>query len=296
VDAEPPAHSGLHDLLDDLVGTISWTASNITPILAVTSLLLYAGFWTDSLIFYSRLGVGPEDVGLGPAEILGRSVTGFIVLGGVTVLLAVFAATAFAPLAFGLRALIRVSLGRRSQAIDAAIVLIITTVALVLAAISANDPATKTLLISVVLLCALGCYVWITGHAWRHMRTTAVVLIAAAVLSTFALTTSLALTASASIRGGQAVQFRIGDLPVTPWEARPVALTWSAQAPTSLRSAQGNCAIYLGEAGGRTALYLTSIHEVLRVPSSFVVIQTFPEVLACAAGNEFRPPPFYPSS
>lgn len=59
-----------------------WTfvKENLTVVLTITGLLVYASLRLSAGLFYGRLGFTPEDVGLGYAEILARSLYTLILL------------------------------------------------------------------------------------------------------------------------------------------------------------------------------------------------------------------------
>lgn len=267
---------------------------------AIVSAVLYWVCWVDLLLFYQPLGVSPTDIGIGPGEVLGISLAGFVVQGLALTLNTVALATIFTVAGYALRGLYRRIIGPQkvipSQVADVSLLLLFGAILLLwdFRANQDNVPLAWGLAV-VVIVSIVFTVLALDGIVTRHPRRSIAIATAVLVAGTAATTTAVAVSNRIAMQAdpAQAPQYTILGVLATPWTPRIAWLTWTDSAPSQLRGAHGRCVIYLGQANGNVVVYAIPPHnhEVLSIPANEVAMQVDPTtVRGCPESLVFVPP------
>jgi hypothetical protein len=220
--------------------------------------------------FYAPLGLSPEDVGLGQAELLGRALGAFLLPLIFAVLLLALWAEVVGLREFG-RAVDKAQRGRFGAAVSVAGVLLLV--------VMITAPAVGVALLVVPVL-GFGIFgLWHTSMSAGLVRVVGVVVALLAVLGT-ALLVLAAQSSTDHVRDGRGL---IGlDRFALPWEASVVELRWlggpQSQPTAELMSGPPDelpCAVYLGAHDGFVVLVNPRVDTTVRLPAGGVTLTTF---------------------
>jgi hypothetical protein len=244
--------------------------------------------------FYWKLGLQPEDVGLGYAQILDQSLVALVLL------------TAFSSVAITLLVLIPDSwfqpkFARRWFTLLS--VIIPGEFGLILFLLwPSNPPSLVRGFLPLIFFISFIVYgIWLrlirATHAvparpeLRAQRTVEIRIAIAWIVATLGPLLSLSLIAqvkamdeiAADVRNGKTAHYLLFDPPVLAIGGDPATVYWPATPlPPSSPSPQTpapyqHCLMYIGQANGSTVLYDVKSKTAIRVPSNTIIVQTDPE-------------------
>lgn len=244
-------------------------------------------------LFYTPLGTRPEDIGIGFQDVLVQSVSGviytfgFVTLTFVPVLVAGHVALYFAA---RLDKWPHRTFLQRSRTFAAALALLVAymTIYLGWTALALRDSGLATV---VSLIGAL----WLGRRLWQRSRSattmillgrpadrpvfggrwaiTAAITLAVTVTFTAILTIQTANSDAERAQRGNTVERR----PFLPWSAIPARVEWSKS-----RAVAENCALFLGQSGGVTNVYVPTNHRLVTYPSALVKVSAFQAAPDCS--------------
>jgi hypothetical protein len=240
-----------HDRMGDLSMSLAKTAlRNPAITIAIGTVVLFAIARIPAEIFYSRLGLRPEDAGLNSVQIL---------LQGVTTALVVSLAVA-------------VLYGVVFQLIDAVYVRFIRRLGRRIVGTIDRPPANRAERFSLqALQRLLGKEAEEDSPVWR-----AVLRRSPLVVTSFGLLIASVILTASAIDDADAI--KNGEAPPggpSPWRARQVTVLWTDSAP-QIRLPDCRALYYLGEGNGRVALFDSRTESAYRLSAESIQL-SFPE-------------------
>lgn len=253
-------------------GWVTGLASAVTAL----GLLFYAALRIGYSVFYAPLGLQPEDVGLGYADILAQSLVGLIL----AALLVVY----FGGTVFGLAEYARDTAENYDKILDslrsvlprygatALVTAACIAIALVWLFAGADVAAPLLTLFGAVLL--YGVYRGRSERVQRRVR-----LVIAGLTVTFALGLAFALLIGGAaedagrVKRGHAAHERFLGVPVVAWGATVATVQWVGnKAPSKGVALPAGCLLYLGRSDRGVVLFDPATDESIRVPADDVVV------------------------
>jgi hypothetical protein len=261
-------------------GVARSVTSNPVFLLTALGLILYGILRLANAIFYERLGVKPEEVGLGYAETLSQSAVGVLVI-----LALGFALFGFVILFLGV--VVPASLREmRDQSPRAPTwfesLLLVALLLTVIGGVTAHfvwgaqiyGDVTKAVFGAVGVLGWIH-ELWAERHArdLKRLARPALATIAIAVASTVALILVGAWDDLRGVRAGQVRHPTFFGLPFGSWGADAARVDWVAGNPPADFAHGRRCLLYLGQANG-TAVFYDARDEgrTIRLPAGDVVV------------------------
>jgi len=259
-------------------------------LLSILGVATYAGLRLAYSGFYDRLGVSPEELGLGQFDLLVRSIGLIALTGMAAVALAVFIVLFAAAMAAatGASRLVNWMLGKAPH--WGPVVLIVSLAAWFGGVAFLPGWLRQYLpyaILAAVLLAAPLAYLVFPDLRGKHVEQArtmmsrfwfvgGVVVGALSVASIAAITVVLAPAAAQAVEQGRSYR----DWTV-PWRGDPATVVW-LQPPAAKDPLGGHCLMYLGQANGIDVLYDVDAHRSVRVASASVV------VLIDSSGNQCK--------
>jgi hypothetical protein len=254
---------------------------DVTAVLGVAAVVLFAVLRFAYERFYSPLGLSPDDLGLGYVDLLSRS-SGLL---GISVVFAVlFATVVFGAISLGLFAVKGASPSSRPVRPS---VVRISTGALIAVAVYAGaevgGPAGRRTVELVVFAFIAATFLALlkTGTpAWRRERLGDLVQVAA-VSAAFGLLLGAGLVNLVAAEDGDDARAGLSpDSSWGGWRADAATISWTtADVDARLRSRAATCVMYLGTANGTVFVYRPSRTggTSLRLPASAVAVEVHPK-------------------
>jgi hypothetical protein len=260
---------------------IRWSVEHWVAFVALVAALVYGSLRAAYSGFYGELGLRPEDVGLGYAEILAQTVPGLIlisvtVLAGATILVAfVFAYEAglsrLTAFSYGMLSRIpglgflgQTQLWRSSPTVYALAIYI-----LVLAIAPVHD-----LMIVGGCLLAIVLLVELRERRWLGLATipglTGGLVLGAVFITALGLLVANAYQDGAAVKRGETRHPVVLGLSVASWGGDQAQVT--SDAPAAIRKRNADRLMFLGQASGTAVLYDASTEESLRIPANSITI------------------------
>lgn len=220
--------------LESLVGG----ATSASGVLAVLGIVLYAVLRIAYSFFYSPFGLRPDDLGLGYLDLLVQSAVGIVLL---CMAMLVVAAVFYA--AFSLTKAASKSLTRH---IDGR-------------SLDERVPKKKKQDAG-------------TGSPLGDRRIWAALIL---VVIVAALLMARAYSDRSKVWDGHSASFTVFGFSITSWGAEDATISWTSDVTAAeLSPLAGRCLLYFGQSGGTAYFYKRDTRQVLRIPTSDIVIHT----------------------
>ena len=245
-------------------------------------------------MFYEQLGLRPEDVGLGYAEILSQTLSGLILMGTLFLVMMAGLVLFYAFLYKGMTD-DRAQLAKRREPVasrsagsrrrwawpQVAVLILSLTLCTILAlgfivlVPGRIKDLLGTVIVAVVVMSLIGRgLVLSTRKGWREfarsIRVPAFVVLGISSILVFSTYFLAARLDGAAARRGHAVSSTLGPFPVASWGASHATVIWpTGAAPEGFPS---DCLMYIGEGNGKTILFDVRGQRSVRVPSAGLIV------------------------
>jgi len=276
-----------------------------TAILALLGLFLYGILRVNYSIFYGNLGLTPEVMGLGYADLLTQSLAGLALIAvGLLLFMVIFFVRVIAwglyetkseagKEALAVKQPSTSSRGRHIEwfvTIAIALGLLYFLVTSLYSSEGIVNPFALQAALSLILLYALRAGTYDPSPRQqelfrlvkrRYARALGVYSLIA-VITVLAILPILAISDSNEVKHGRSSHFTVFGIPILSWGGDPVVMLWlEGNSPGGWDSGKSRCLIYLGQANGAAILYDVAQQHPIQLPASKVEVRLNSPDSAC---------------
>jgi hypothetical protein len=286
---EAPRGAWIREEFGAIRAGAQWTLEHWVVVATLATALMYGSLRIAYSGFYAQLGLRPEDVGLGYAEILAQTVTGLVVISlAVIVSSAVIVPTFFAITRlyyrgcwFILKHLLRRLTGHvymatpfetRAYRVPQVVLPIASWLVVAVLVVLAGSHRVEAIIVLGGLVIVEDAIQWRVFRAratQRHGLATAIAVITATLVG-LGLLIAAAYDDGAAVQRGEPRHPVVLGITFASWGGNRAQV--ASDAPADIRALNKDKLMFLGQAGQTAILYDATTHDVIRLPAQSVTI------------------------